>query len=77
MMERFQRWTGIRLNCSHIKIISVIILGWKQAMKEERDAITHSQYYDPIERFPEKIDQLLDALNRVCCTFIMSYVDFC
>ncbi len=23
-----------------------------------------SKYFDPIEHFPEKIDQLLDALNR-------------
>jgi hypothetical protein len=22
-------------------------------------------YWDPVERFPDKIDQLLDALNRV------------
>jgi len=25
-----------------------------------------SEYFDPIERFPERIDQLLAALNRVC-----------
>jgi hypothetical protein len=24
-----------------------------------------SQYFDPIEHFPDKIDQLLDAINRV------------
>jgi hypothetical protein len=31
-----------------------------------RDAAMPSQYMNPIENFPNKIDQLLDALNRVC-----------
>ncbi len=34
-------------------------------MIEERDEEMRNQYYDPIEHFPDKIDQLLDALNRV------------
>lgn len=34
-------------------------------MFEIRDAQMRSQYIDPIEDFPNKIDQLLDALNRV------------
>jgi hypothetical protein len=34
-------------------------------MLEERDEIMRNRYYDPIEQFPNKIDQLLDALNRV------------
>ena len=29
-----------------------------------------SQYFDPIEHFPERIDQLLDALNRVCSSLV-------
>jgi len=32
---------------------------------EERDEQMRSKYIDPIEHFPDKIDQLLDALNRV------------
>ena len=24
-----------------------------------------SQYFDPIEHFPDRIDQLLDAINKV------------
>ena len=32
---------------------------------EEYDEQMRSQYVDPIEGFPRKIDQLLDALNRV------------
>ena len=31
----------------------------------ERDALMKPEYFDLIERFPEKIDQLLTALNRV------------
>ena len=34
-------------------------------MLEERDEIMRNRYYDPIELFPDKMDQLLDALNRV------------
>ena len=36
-----------------------------------------SQYFHPIENFPDKIDQLLDALNRVCFIFVIYYVYFC
>jgi hypothetical protein len=32
---------------------------------EARDVQMRLQYMDPIENFPNKIDQLLDALNRV------------
>jgi hypothetical protein len=56
----------------------LIILGLKKATEEEiqeqRDVIMRSQYFDPIERFPERIDQLLDALNRVCSTLIIFYL---
>ena len=34
-------------------------------IQAERDAQMHEEYHDPIERFPEKIDQLLFALNEV------------
>jgi hypothetical protein len=30
-----------------------------------------SEYFDPIEHFPEKIDQLLNALNRVCLILVL------
>jgi hypothetical protein len=40
-------------------------------MLEERDEVMRNKYHDPIERFPDKIGQLLDALNRVC-SFILS-----
>jgi hypothetical protein len=32
---------------------------------EEYDEQMRSRYYDPIKNFPDKIDQLLEALNRV------------
>ncbi|UJR18997.1 hypothetical protein I4U23_022127 [Adineta vaga] len=41
---------------------------WKIVTEEkiqvERDEQTHEEYYDWIEQFPEKIDQLLNALNQ-------------
>lgn len=40
---------------------------------EERDAIMRSEYHDPIERFPDKVDQLLSALNRVCLTILSMF----
>ncbi len=53
-------------------------LGWKKATEEElveeRDALMRSEYFDPIERCPEKIDELFDALNRVCESFLISDV---
>jgi len=33
---------------------------------EEGNTQIQAQYVNPIENFPNKIDQLLDALNRVC-----------
>ena len=33
---------------------------------EARDEEMRSKYHDPIDRFPDKMDELLDALNRVC-----------
>ncbi|CAF1035828.1 unnamed protein product [Adineta steineri] len=52
MLKKFLRWTGLkRLNQSEIQ--------------EERDCRMRSQYFDPVENFPYKIDQLLEALNRI------------
>ncbi|CAF1375842.1 unnamed protein product [Adineta ricciae] len=46
-----------------------VCLGLKSVSEEEiqaeRDAQMHEEYHDPIERFPEKIDQLLFALNEI------------
>ena len=32
----------------------------------QKDGRMRSEYHNPIERFPEKVDQLLNALNSVC-----------
>jgi hypothetical protein len=46
------------------------ILGLKkptdEQIMEERDSQMRSQYFDPIEIFPDKMDQLLESLNQVC-----------
>jgi hypothetical protein len=40
-----------------------------EEIHEEQDARMRTQYYDPIELFPDRIDQLLNALNRVILFF--------
>ena len=37
-----------------------------QELWEERDVVMRTQYYDPIEHFPDRIDELFEVLNRVC-----------
>jgi hypothetical protein len=71
MWKRFQRWTGLELFFISNEYLSFIrILGWKKPNESEildvRDAEMRSQDLDPIENFPNKIDQLLYALNPVC-----------
>ncbi|CAF1004007.1 unnamed protein product [Adineta steineri] len=34
-------------------------------IQEERDCRMRSQYFDPIENFPDKIDQLLEAFSKI------------
>ncbi|CAF0948943.1 unnamed protein product [Adineta ricciae] len=52
MLDRLQHW-----------------IGWKKATEEDmyeaRDISMRDEYFHPIERFPDRIDQLLDALNRI------------
>ena len=47
-----------------------ILLGLRKAtaeeIHEEYDARMRQEYFDPIEHFPERMDQLLNAINRVC-----------
>jgi hypothetical protein len=53
-------------------LIDLLRLGLKQLseeeLHEERDKHMRSEYYDPIERFPDRIDQLFEGLNRVSVT---------
>ncbi len=37
----------------------------KEELHEEYDTEMHTKYFGPIERFPEIIDRLINALNRV------------
>ena len=32
------------------------------------------EYFDPIERFPERMDQFLDIINRVCHVHFISSI---
>ncbi|CAF4177979.1 unnamed protein product, partial [Rotaria sordida] len=51
MLKKFLYWTGLKkLSRSEIQ--------------EERDSQMRSQYFDSIENFPDKIDQLLEAINK-------------
>jgi len=49
-------------------------LGKKNELEilHEQDEIMRNKYFDPIQSFPDKIDQLLDALNRVCDFILFS-----
>jgi hypothetical protein len=38
----------------------------EEEIQEERDSRMRSQYFDPIVNFPDRIDQLLEGLERVC-----------
>jgi hypothetical protein len=53
-----------------MRYIIVSICRFKKAdeieMQEDKDVRMRSQYFDPIENFPDKIDQLLEGLNQVC-----------
>jgi len=45
----------------------------KSEIYEEWDAKMRSQYYDPIERFPEKIDELLQVFDRVNLFYLLIF----
>jgi hypothetical protein len=71
MIRRFQRWAGIgiQLRENGLPITEESLLGLGERNEEEiqaeRDDVMRSEYHEPIERFPKKVDQLIDALNRV------------
>ena len=55
-----------------------MILGLRKATQEEiheeYDARMREEYFHPIERFAERIDQLLDVINRVCLQYSLSSI---
>lgn len=64
MLYKLQRWIG---------------LGKANELQQmiERDEQMRTKYLDPIEQFPEKIDQLLEALNRVSTQISISSFSIC
>ena len=38
----------------------------EEDLMAERDTQMRGKYYDPIEKFPDRIDQLFVALDKVC-----------
>jgi hypothetical protein len=69
MFYKFQCWLGIGKSI-------------KLKQMEEQDEQMRWKYFHPVENFPEKIDQLLEALNRVrwnnlvfnCNFFMFSFI---
>ena len=51
------------------KDCSRVVIGWEKPTDEERqaqrDAEMRTQFFGSVELFPKRIDQLLEALNRV------------
>ena len=37
----------------------------EEEIHEERDTLMRLEYFHTIENFPDKVDQLLDGINRV------------
>ncbi|CAF1399077.1 unnamed protein product [Adineta steineri] len=69
MLKKFLNWTRknylIRLNKNSLFDILDLRRPNVEETYEIRDSRMHSQYVDPIENFPDKIDQLLEALDRI------------
>ena len=58
MWKKFVRWTGLKKSTP-------------SEIYERQDSRMRDEYHDPVERFPEKIDQLLAVLNRVSSNFCL------
>jgi hypothetical protein len=74
MLQKIQRWIGMILLYLFFLLILKLCLGKrrKSGMMAERDEEMRVKYYDPIEQFPDKIDQLFDALDRVYSFILFS-----
>jgi hypothetical protein len=59
-----------------IVVVDVDLIGLGRSTelyrREEYDEEMRSKYVDPVENFPDKMDQLLDALNRVSSFILFS-----
>ncbi|CAF3754960.1 unnamed protein product, partial [Adineta steineri] len=52
MLKKFLRWTGLKKST-------------KSEIQEEKDSRMRSQYFHPIDNFPDRIDQLLEAFDKI------------
>jgi polycystin 2 len=66
LWRRFQLWTGSLLTSCCLTTGVMSCLGMVRVeIWEQRDREMRPNYFDPIERFPDKMDQFLGALNKV------------
>ncbi|CAF0801549.1 unnamed protein product [Adineta steineri] len=69
MLKKFLNWTRknylISLNKSYLFDILDLRRPNVEEIYELQDSRMRSQYFDPIEHFPDKIDQLLEAIDRI------------
>ena len=70
MLRRFLRWTRTFLRRKGKRYtIYDLLLGLKnltpEELHEERDARMRPTYFHPVDNFPDRIDQLLTAIDRV------------
>ncbi|CAF0867741.1 unnamed protein product [Adineta steineri] len=69
MLKKFLNWTRKKYLINLNKNCLFDILDLRRPNVEEiyelEDSRMHSQYVDPIENFPDKIDQLLEAIDRI------------
>jgi hypothetical protein len=62
MFRRLERWIGWEKKTMEDEI------------QDERDAVMRQEYFVPIERFSDRMNQLLEAINRVSKFGLMKFV---
>ncbi|CAF1039957.1 unnamed protein product [Adineta steineri] len=69
ILMKFLRWTGKVIGWNDNVIHFYDYLGLKKAseseIQEEQDSRMRSQYSDPTDNFADRIDQLLEALDKI------------
>lgn len=69
-MNQFKKWTGKKMNIWMNEWNLFVDLGWGKTDEMDRLHLnpydgSRVQYHDPITSFPDKMDELLIALNKV------------
>ena len=79
MVNEFKKWTGIVENQVILNVIGFCFEKKGIGKPEEMDRLhinpfdgSHVHYQDPITSFPDKMDQLLIALNKVKSVFFFA-----